>query len=303
LPISKFIKIGLREYQMQAGLTYPYGWALVYYFKKRGEVPVKGKKGQFENKPVKLKIDGKEREVDLSKVLDEFFKVISEKPPSGAGDPYHPEQAGEYFAKKLDEKLGFSVDLLADDWKAFIAKLEAPSMGAIDKVKRRFSGAEAGFEITMPAGKGWAWKEEDCVGDEAIRLANPDLGVLVKVEVDGNMENDPLESDGNRSGVKDAASAMAGRMYENCTIETDEKFTAAGIESAWQLIYTGTPIKMQTGDQSVPSVEQKVWHIIIGGTTLKRTYQLVFLADKDKFDAVKPSFEQILNSFKMLKDN
>lgn len=312
LPISRFIRIGLRDFQMQAGMTYPYGWSLVYYFKKRGDY-TKNAKGEFVlnagkkktdppvNKPVKLTIDGKERDVNLSKVLDDFFQVIARKPPEGAGNPMNPGPAGEHFAKELDRCLGFNVDQLADDWKAFILHLEPPSMGIINKTKRTFAGPEAGFEITMPAGKGWAWKEEDCNGDEAIRLVNPDMGVLVKIEVDGNMENSPLEGDDRGSGVKDAIYGGIGRRFASPQIETDEKTVAAGVESSWQFVYSGTPLKQ--ADPNGPEGEQKVWHIVMGGATMKRTYQLIFMVDKDKFDAAKPSLEQILNSFKLLKDS
>jgi hypothetical protein len=300
-PISSFLRVGLRQYQMEAGLTYPYGWALIYYFKKRCEVPGK-KKGTFETKPQKIKVNGQEKELNLTKVLDDFFIVMSKKPPAGAGDPFNPQGAGDYYAKELEKILGFPIDHLADDFKDFILKLEPPSMGVIDKRKRKFSGAEAGFEVVMPEGKAWTWKEEDCVGDEAIRMVNADISALVKIEVDGNMENDPLESDGSRTGVKDAMASRIGRMWQGCTFETDQKTVAAGIESAWEFVYTGTPTKTPM-DPNAPQTEQKVWHIVIGGATEKRTYSLIFMADKDKFDGAKPAFEQILNSFKKLKEN
>lgn len=297
-PMSKFVRLHLMQYQMMAGLTYPYGWSLVYYFKERGRVPVKGKKGQFEQKPVKIMVDGKEREVNLSKVLDDYFAVITKAPPGEA-----MSNPPEYYAKKLDELLGFPVDALMDDWKKFVLELEGPSLGKLDKAKKKFTSPEGGFEIDSPGLKGWKWNEEDCEGDEAIRLENAESSGLVIVEVDGNMENTPLTNDeGGSECLKDNIAAGFERFYENCAREVDEKTAVAGLDSAWHFTYTGSQRAMRPG-QKVRSGEQKVWHIIIGGATLKRTYQVICVSDKDKFDENKAAFDKIVQSFKLLKEN
>lgn len=300
MPISKFVRLDLRNYQGMAGLTYPYGWSLVYYFKERGRVPVKGKKGQFEQKPVKIKVDGKDREVHLGKVLDDFFTVITKTPPPETLTSFGA--APEYYSRKLDEVLGFPIDALQDDWKKFVLELEAPSLGKLDKSKKKFTSADCGFEVDTIGGK-WKWNEEDCEGDEAIRLENPDSTGLVAIEVDGNMENTPLTSDeGSGETLLGSIESAFARSFDSPNIEKNEKTSIAGLDHAWEFIYTGTPRAVRPG-QKVRTTEQKVWHIVIGGATLKRTYQLIFMADKDKFDENKAAFDKILASFKLLKEN
>src|SRR5207253_8751253 len=90
--------------------------------------------------------------------------------------------------QKLEEFLGFPVDALGPDFRDFILKLEAPKLGKVDK--KKFVSPECAFDIELPALKGWKFNEEDCVGDEAIRMENPDTGARLTVEVDGNMRSE-----------------------------------------------------------------------------------------------------------------
>ncbi|HVY62175.1 MAG TPA: hypothetical protein VHF22_11015, partial [Planctomycetota bacterium] len=172
------------------------------------------------------------------------------------------------------------------------------------KSKGKFSGAEAGLEVELPKIKGWAWNENDCVGDDAIRMDGPDGSCQVRIEVDGNMENTQLADEAGRSGpltdqIRNRLSRQFGAPDK---FDVDEKKAAAGIESVWQFLFNGTEQAMSYG-QKVRDGEQRVWVVVIGGPEFKRTYQIICIANKDAFDENKPAFDKIVNSFKMLKDN
>lgn len=308
LKISAFMKWGLHEYQQQAGIAYPFGWSLIYYFQKRCEVPGK-QKGTIDYKPIKVKVDGREREANLYKVLNDFFDKIAAKPPEKVdADEGAPERLAEHYVKELENLLGFPVDALTEDWKEFILKLDAPTMGKVDRSKGKFSGTEAGFEIEIPKDlKDWTWNEADCVGDDAIRLESKTSGAMVRIEVDGNMGNTPLcnlpgeERPVDSPTIVTQIDKMIDHMWGNPEIEKSEKTTVAGIADAWEFLYNGTESAMSIGAK-VREGQQRVRHLVIGGKAYKRTYQIYCMAPKDRFDECAPAFEKILNSFKVLKD-
>lgn len=281
LKISEFVKWDYGPYQGMAGIAYPYGWGLVYYFMHRGE----DKKGA--QKPVK--INGKD--VMLAKVLEDFFKVVTDVPPSNLGEEGLPE----YYAKKLDTLLGFPVDGITEDWKKFILALELPKLG---KVKGQiFESPEAAFTIEKP--KDWKWDEEGCEGDEAIRIENEKTSGLVKVSVEGNMENKTLEE--LTSETEDRiAQVIEGIDWE---ISARDKDIDVGGYAAKEIVYKGTvPDAMQAmrPEKRRRQGEQWVRHVII--FTLKRTYHVVCVSNADKADENKPAFDATLKAFKIMKE-
>jgi hypothetical protein len=266
IKLSQFVRWDLRRYQMNAAIAYPYGWSLVYYFLHRGE----DKKGQ--QKPVKIK--GKE--VDLAKVFEKFFQVVTENPPKGS------ETEPDYYAEKLDQLLGFSIDDLTEDWKAFVMALELPKLG---KVKGKiFESLDAGFTIEKP--QDWKWDEEGCQGDEAIRLANDQTTGLARIEVDGNMFNFTPE---------EAADAIEQNLGA-ATIDERKEIDVNGFP-AIEIDYRATP---EEGNPEKRTAEQSYRRVIV--TTLRRIYQIVLQCDTEKTEANKEAFEKILGGFKVLKD-
>jgi hypothetical protein len=257
------VKTDFRFYQMNAGLTYPYGWSLVHYFLHRGE----DAKGQ--QKPVKIK--GKD--VELAKVFENFFQVVTESPPKGE----NTEPA--YYAQKLEKLLGFPIDDLTEDWKDYVMKLQLPKLGVVKG--KLYESVDTGFTVEKP--QDWTWNESDLEGDEAIRIEKKDAGALVRIEVDGNMFNWTPET---------AKDEFYGRLP--ATPEETNDIQVNGF-SAVEYVYRVTP---ESGPRS--GTEQVYRHVVI--TTLKRIYQIVAQCDADKADANKEGFERILAGFKILKD-
>jgi hypothetical protein len=279
LKISEFVKWDYRPYQQMAGLAYPYGWGLVYYFLHRGE----DKKGQQKA----VKINGKD--VQLAKVLEDFFKAVTDMPPSSAGEDGLPE----YYAKKLDSLLGFPVDNLADDWKKFILALELPKLG---KVKGQiFESQEGAFTIEKP--KDWKFNEEDLAGEEAIRIENEKSTGLVKVMVEGNMEN---------KGIDEIADGVEQEIYQMLASPDFEKrgepIEVAGTTGK-EFVLKGTIPELPEGaprPKHYRSGDQVVRIVLI--VNLKRSYQIICVTNAEKAEENSPVFESILKGFKILKE-
>ncbi len=261
LKLSDLVKADFRFYQMNAGVTYPYGWSLVYYFLHRGE----DRRGK--QKPIKVK--GKE--IDLAKVFDEFFKVVTAIPPQGE------RTEPEYYAQKLDALLGVPIDELTADWREFVMGLELPKLGRVRG--RVFESPETGFVAEKP--EGWTWDEKGVEGDEAIRMANEQTGGLVRIEVDGNMFN------WNAQGAAD----FVERQIDAWPLE--RKDTHVQGFPAVELIYKRVP---EGGEK-----ERYYRRVVV--TTLRRVYQIALECDAERAAENEAAFEAVLAGFKILKDN
>lgn len=273
--ISEFLRIGLRQYQAQAGMTYPYGWSLVYYFMHRGE----DRKGRQQS----VKIGS--RTVNLEKTFQSFFKVVTERPPASVDLRSFPD----YYARKFDELLGFPVDELTDDWKQFVLGLELKRLGKVKGDK--FTADELGMELTKP--KGWEWREDDVEGREAIRLENSATTARVIVTAMGNMDNLGTEDAG------DFAERMAGAKLDSPMIEERNTIEVGGFPAV-EIFYSGTEVKPAhaTSEIQVRQNEQMHRHVVIA--TLKRVYHIVCQADSDRWEEAKDSFGEVLRGLKIL---
>jgi hypothetical protein len=278
MKISDFVRLDYGTFSRYPP-SYPYAWSLVYYFMHRGE----DKKGN--QQPVE--IGGKK--VNLAEAFEKFFKAVTEIPPFGS---QNYGAAGDYYGKKLDDILGFPVDAITDDWKKFVLDLDLPKLGKVQG--QTYLSTDAAFSIQKPGD--WRWDEEDVEGDEAIRIENEKTTGLVKVLVDGNMDNKTL------ADVANETETMIGHVLRTAVIESRNEINLGGFDGV-ELIYKGTPPERPAGAAKSGKErhgEQWVRHVII--VTLKRTYHLICVADSGKEDENKAAFEQMVKSFKILKE-
>jgi hypothetical protein len=266
-PISRFLRITLGEYQRNAGLTYPYGWSLCHYFLHRGK-----------GKPVD--INGKS--VDLRKVFDDFFKVVTAEPPGGMG----PQGFPEYYARKFEELLGFPVDELTKDWKDYVLSLELEPLGEIKK--NTFSSDKLAFEITKP--DGWEWREDEVQGQEAIRLENGGTTGRIVVVAQGNMELSSPEA------ALDQLESQAGMRVRSPTIDDTNIIEVYGFPAA-EVYYSGFEMAQQNASREVAirTNEQMFRHVMV--VTLKRLYEIVMQCDVDRWDDNEEAFKEALRGF------
>ncbi|GIW70617.1 MAG: hypothetical protein KatS3mg102_0159 [Planctomycetota bacterium] len=271
-PISKFLRFSLGQYQMMAGMTYPYGWSLVYYFLHRGA------DSQGNQQPVE--IHGKK--VHLKQVFERFFKVVTEKPPAGVPLPGY----GEYYARKLEELLGFEVDALTEDWKQFILGLKLEPLGEVRG--ERFVSAKLAFEITRP--EGWEFRPDEVSGQEAIRIVNPATTGRITVAVQGNLELSTAEA------ALDALEGQAGMRIRSPMIDERNVIEVAGFPAA-EVYYEGyeAPPENATREVEVRQNAQIYRHVMV--VTLRRLYEIIMQCDADRWEDNKAAFQQALERF------
>ncbi|RME73515.1 MAG: hypothetical protein D6776_06955 [Planctomycetota bacterium] len=266
-PISRFLRTDLGQYQRMAGLTYPYGWSLVYYFLHRGN-----------GKPVE--ING--HKVDLKKVFNQFFKVVTAKPPQ-----LMPQQYPEYYARKFEELLGFPVDELTGDWKNFILSLKLEPLGEVKG--DTFVSDKLAFEIKKP--EGWEFRPDDVQGQEAIRIENPATTGRVIVIAQGNMDLTTPE------GALEQIESQAGMRLRSPTIDDSKIIDVYGFPAA-EVYYSGyeaAPASNASRKVEVRTNEQTYRHVMV--VTLKRLYEIIMQCDSDRWEDNEAAFDEILKGF------
>ena len=285
MPISEFVRLPYRQFSMIAGLSYPYSWSLTHYFLHRGEqVTGRGRRKRTVQRPVT--IGG--RKVELAKVFERFFKFVLADPP----DSLARTGSGDYYGDKLEELLGFPIDELTEDWKRYVLDMELERLGRVTKGGEKFISTKLAFEIGKPETGAWAWRPEDIQGREAIRIENPETTGLIIVTAMGNMDNASLDE------LRYDAERGAAVKLESIYIYGKNEIEVGGYPAV-QFEYEGqeSPPLNATREVKVRSNEQQYTHIVV--SSLKRSYEIVLQADKDRFKDNEEAFAAVLERFRI----
>ncbi|MFC1708094.1 hypothetical protein ACFL59_14960, partial [Planctomycetota bacterium] len=70
----------------------------------------------------------------------------------------------------------------------------------------------------------------------------------------------------------------------------------------YEILYEGRETAPQNASREVKvrTSMQRFRHVVVG--TIKRSYEIVFQSDEDRYDENKEGFDKILRTFKILED-